>query len=80
MRRAVKVKTPVSPVPLRKAATTASAASRRSFPAWISADEAGVAFPAKAAMPRVRNALVLRTVPRSVSTKRKGSKHGTGPR
>ena len=61
MRRPVKVKT--SRVLLRKAAMSASAASRRPFPAWIVADESGVAFPAQAGVtPRIRDGLVLRRV------------------
>jgi hypothetical protein len=81
MRRVVKVKTPASHVPLRKAAMSASAASRRAFPAWIADDESGIAFPARAAaMPRVRDALVLRTVSRKKSSSTKGSSHGDGMR
>lgn len=63
MRRANKVKTLSARVLARKIALTATSASRRSFPAWIQADESDVAFPARvAATPRVRDALVLRTV------------------
>ena len=61
MRRTVKVKALSTRVPLGKAAMTASAASRRPFPAWI-VDDAGVAFPARAVSPRVRRGLVLRAV------------------
>jgi hypothetical protein len=70
MRRATKVKSP-NRVSVRKTALSASAAVRRGFPAWIEADESGVAFTAKATVvPRVRDALVLRTVARkSVSPK-----------
>ena len=80
MRRAVKVKALATRVPLRKAATTASAASRRNFPAWIVADESGVTFAAKSAMPRVRDALVLRTVSKKKSANPKSSSHGPGAR
>jgi hypothetical protein len=61
MRRS-KIKSLTAYAPLRKAALTASAASRRPFPAWIVADESGVAFPARAVVPRVRDGLVLRRV------------------
>lgn len=65
MRRIPKVKALSTRVPLRKAAMSAAALSRRPFPAWIAADEGGVAFPAKSAvMPRVRDGLVLRVVSR----------------
>lgn len=62
MRRSVKVKSLNTRVPLRAAALSASGAARRGFPAWIQADENGVAFTARAAAPRVRDALVLRPV------------------
>ena len=61
MRRTVKVKALATRLPLRKAAMTASAVSRRPFPAWI-VDDAGVAFPARAVSPRVRHGLVLRAL------------------
>lgn len=81
MRRVVKVKALATRVPLRKSALTASAASRRPFPAWIAADENGVAFPARAAVtPRVRDGLVLRTVARKKSTSSKGTSDGHGAR
>ncbi len=75
MRRTIKAKS--TRVPLRKTALTASAAARRSYPAWVDAAE-GMAF--SVAVPRVRDALVLRLV---VSRKRpagKGSSHATGAR
>jgi hypothetical protein len=63
MRRLTKVKSLSPRVPLRKAAMSASAVSRRPFPAWISAEDSGVAFPARAGVtPRVRDGLVLRAV------------------
>jgi hypothetical protein len=72
MRRPIKVK--ASRVLVRKAALSASPASRRPFPAWIVADESGVAFPAKAAVtPRVRDGLVLRRVSRKKSSTGKSS-------
>ena len=77
MRRVVKVKALATQVPLRKAVLTASAASRRGFPAWIEADEGAVAFPARsAAMPRVRDGLVLRKVSKKQSSTAKGPRHG----
>lgn len=80
MRRSLKVKALATRVPLRKAAMTASAASRRPFPAWFE-DEDVVAFPAKAAVtPRVRDGLVLRTVSKNKSSSAKGSSHGDSMR
>lgn len=77
MRRVIKVKALAT---LRKTATTGSAAARRNFPAWISADS-GVAFTARAAVvPRVRDALVLRTVGKKKPVSGKSSTHGTGAR
>ncbi len=81
MRRLAKIKSLANRVPLRKSAMTASAASRRPFPAWIVADENGVAFPARAAVtPRVRDGLVLRTVAKTKSSSAKGSTNGHGAR
>ena len=71
MRRTVKVKALSTRVPLRKAAMTASAASRRPFPAWI-VDDAGVAFSARTVTPRLRQGLVLRVVAKK---KNAGAKH-----
>jgi hypothetical protein len=80
MRRNVKVKSPASHVRLRKSAMSASAASRRPFPAWIADDENGLAFPMRpTVVPRVRDALVLRTVSKNKSSS-KGSGHGHGMR
>ena len=62
MRRTAKVKIVAGRTPLRKAALSASAASRRGFPAWIDASERGVAFNAATVVPRVRDGLVLRVV------------------
>lgn len=80
MRRVVKTKTLAPAVRLRKAAVTASQTSRRAFPAWISADEPGVAFPATSVTPRVRSALVLRLVAKSKQGKPKGASDGHGAR
>jgi hypothetical protein len=78
MRRAVKVKALAPQIPLRKAALSASAAARRSFPAWISADDSGVAFTARIAVtPRVRDGLVLRRVSKKkISAKTAAKKKG----
>ena len=62
MRRSLKVKALSTRVPLRKAAMSASALSRRLFPAWIGDDDVGVAFPARVVSLRVRDGLVLRAV------------------
>lgn len=84
MRRLVKMK--ANRMLLRKAAMSASAASRRPFPAWIVADESGVAFPAHAGVtPRVRDGLVLRRVskkelPSVKSPGAKGGPHDRGTR
>ena len=76
MHRSVKVKALATRIPLRKTVTSGTAAARRGFPAWIEADEGGVAFPARiAATPRVRDALVLRTVSKKKIIRAKGSRH-----
>lgn len=83
MRRPVEVKSLNSRVPLRAAALSASGSARRSFPAWIMADEGGVAFPARGAAVRIRSALVLRPVAGrklSKGTGAKGNAHVDGPR
>jgi hypothetical protein len=80
MRRTPIVKPIVSRMPLRKTATSASAVARRNFPAWIESDDGVVTFSAgKAATPRVRDGLVLRTVSKKKSAGRSGS-HGSGNR
>jgi hypothetical protein len=72
MRRLVKVK--ATHLLTRKAALSASAASRRPFPAWISAEDSGVSFSARAgATPRVRDGLVLRRVSKKKAAGRKGA-------
>lgn len=62
MRRPVVVKRHSARALLRKSALSASAASRRTFPAWIDSAEHGVAFTVKGVTPRVRDGLVLRKV------------------
>ena len=57
-------------LPLRKSALSATAASRRSFPAWIDADDTSVAFTARTVSPRVRDGLVLRIVRKSKGSKK----------
>lgn len=74
------MKPAATPMPLRKAAVSASHASRRPFPAWIAADENGIAFPATSVTPRVRSALVLRLVAKSKSENPKGASDGHGAR
>ena len=80
MRRSVKVKLLAPRALLRKSALTATAASRRGFPAWIDASERTVAFPAVSVTPRVRDALVLRAVAKRKAAKSKGSSHADGAR
>ena len=75
MRRAIKVRALSTRVPLRKAATSATSAARRPFPAWIDASDAVVAFTAKGATPRVRDGLVLRTVAKGKTGKTGGGPH-----
>ena len=67
MRRAPKVKTVAHQIPLRKSALTATPAVRRAFPAWIDSEDRAIALPGCAVTPRVRDALVLRTVSRRKS-------------
>lgn len=77
MRRPVKVKARAASALLRRAALSASAAARRPFPAWIVADEGGVAFPARAAVTaRVRDGLVLRRVSRKKDSAAARPSHG----
>jgi hypothetical protein len=78
MRRNVKVKAVSTRVPLRKAAMSASATARRPFPAWIDAAD-GAAFSATAVTPRLRSALVLRTVQKQSANPRSAA-HGPGAR
>ena len=78
MRRNIKVKALSTRVPVRKAALSASAASRRPFPAWIDAND-GPAFPVTVT-PRVRNALVLRTVSKKKSANPRTASDGAGAR
>lgn len=80
MRHPAKVKLVAPRVLLRKSALTASAAARRGFPAWIDSSERAVAFPAVNVTSRVRDALVLRTVAKQKSTKKKRPSHADGTR
>jgi hypothetical protein len=79
MRRNVKVKSASTRVPLRKAATSATAAARRPFPAWIDAAD-GATFSATAVTPRLRSALILRTVVSKKSANPRSAAHGPGAR
>jgi hypothetical protein len=79
MHRTVKVKALATRVPLRKAATSASAAARRPFPAWIEADDRPVPMPLKVVTPRVRAGLVLRVVAKKKAGKGSSS-HVDGAR
>jgi hypothetical protein len=49
-------------LPLRKVA--AALLARRQFPAWIDAAESAPTLPLAVVIPRVRDSLVLRAVPR----------------
>jgi len=66
-------------MPLRKAATTASAASRRAFPAWIDAAD-GSTFSATTVTQRVRNSLILRTVTKRKAATTRSVSHASGAR
>ena len=79
MSRAPKIKI-VAARMLAPKAPRIAAGARRAFPAWIDADERGVAFSAKAVMPRVRDGLVLRMVGRAKQPVPKKSAHGPGAR
>jgi hypothetical protein len=78
MHHAAKIKIAAAPIPLRKSAT--KSAARRVFPAWIDAGERGVAFSAAAVTPRVRDALVLRTVSKRKRLPGRNSSDGPGAR
>ena len=79
MRRNAKVKVTAARIPLRKSAVGALAV-RRGFPAWIDAGERGVAFAAKAVMPRVRDGLVLRVVSKRKRPSPENPSHGLSAR
>ncbi len=72
MRRTSKIKPVSTRIPLRKAVTSGSAASRRHFPAWIDSGDRARLVMASIVTPRVRDGLVLRAVP----TKRNASGGG----
>ncbi|MEI6463154.1 MAG: hypothetical protein WCQ89_00430 [Verrucomicrobiota bacterium] len=76
MRRPVKVKARAASAVLRRAAVIATPAVRRPFPAWIVADEGGLAFPARTAVTtRVRDGLVLRQVSKKKDSAAVRSRH-----
>lgn len=74
MRR--KVKALVTRVAVRKAAISATPAGRRSFPAWIDANERIVTFSAAAVTSRVRDGLVLRVVSKKKTAQPKKASDG----
>ena len=80
MRRPVVVKRLSARALKRRSAVIASAAARRSFPAWIDASGHGVALPAGLVLPRVRDALVLRVVSRGKGAKARGGGHAGSSR
>jgi hypothetical protein len=80
MRSHAKVKVAAGRTLPRKTATSASAAARRSFPAWIDAADTAVVFSAaRRATPRVRVGLVLRRVNQSQTIERRVP-HGSSSR
>ncbi len=80
MRRFPKVKSAAGRLALRRAVLSASAASRRTYPAWIDAEDRVVPVPAVVVTPRVRTALVLRQVATRKSAGAKGSTDANGAR
>lgn len=80
MRRAAQVKPASAGLPRRKSALSASAASRRVFPAWIDAADGAAFSTKKVVTPRVRDALVLRTVPLKKPANPRSATHGPGAR
>ena len=79
MRRTAKVKAASAGLARRKSALSASAASRRVLPAWIDAGD-GAAFSTRVVIPRVRDALVLRTVPLKKTANPRSTPDGPGAR
>lgn len=80
MRRNAKIKVAAGRVLPRKTVTSASAAARRSFPAWVDSAETAVAFTAaRRPIPRVRDGLVLRRVTKSSTVERRVP-HGSNSR
>lgn len=79
MRRPAKIKPASMGLSRRKSALSASAASRRVFPAWIDAAD-GAAFSTAVVTPRVRDALVLRTVPLKKTANPRSTPDGPGAR
>jgi hypothetical protein len=65
MSHSVKSKSLLPKAPVRKSPLSASAAGRRSYPAWIDAAEPIASFPATLVHARVRDGLVLRPVVKS---------------
>ena len=65
MSRAPKIKIVAARMLAPKASRIVGPTERRTFPAWIDANERGVAFHATTVTPRVRDSLVLRLVGRA---------------
>ena len=63
---------------LRKAAASGSVSARKSFPAWVDANEGAMVF--SAVMPRVRDGLILRPVRRGKSASGRGLPDGPAGR
>jgi hypothetical protein len=80
MRRTAKIKSATGRMPLRKTVTSASAAARRNYPAWVDAND-GPTFvgASRRATPRVRDGLVLRRVSKQKSPER-SVPHGSSSR
>lgn len=70
------VKAPIVRIPLRTTALSAGAGARRGFPAWIDSAETGVPFTVGGVLPRVRDALVLRSVVRKETARSKRKSDG----
>lgn len=79
MQRLSKVKISSAARPAHRKATGSVAPSPRAFPAWIDDAEPGFVFTAVAVTPRVRDALVLRSVELPKPAART-SGHGPGAR
>ena len=75
MRRRIKTQ---STQVLRRAATSGAVSARKSFPAWVDANEGAMVF--SAVMPRVRDGLILRPVRRGKSAGGRGLPHGPAGR
>jgi hypothetical protein len=79
MRRNVKPQAVGTRTAARQTASTANAAARRAFPAWIDAAD-GAAFSVTSVTPRLRSALVLRVVTPQKPANPRNAAHGSGAR